>query len=313
MKRADYNYRIQNNKVYIIDLNLGNISVTNDAENVLSEINCEEDIIGKKIIYKDSESTWSEMIPTWDDDGKCVDVTFASNSITVCAISDLHGYLPEIKPCNILFIAGDILPLEIQMNSMASKYWLENTFATWIKDLPVETVYLVAGNHDFYFENITANKLLSLIKETDGKLCYLNNESAVYTSDCGKVYTIYGTPYCHQFENWAFMRSDEWLEESFKMIPDKVDFLITHDAPYGVGYQDVPMDHIRSRNIMKHCGSLPLTNRLNDIKFKWMFHGHIHSSDHFPHEHNGGKIVNVSILDEEYFPKYEPYYIKLYE
>ena len=38
MKKADYEYYIDDDKIYIIDLNLGSVSVTNDAENVLSEI-----------------------------------------------------------------------------------------------------------------------------------------------------------------------------------------------------------------------------------------------------------------------------------
>lgn len=309
MRKADYEYYIDDDKIYIIDLNLGSVSVTNDAENVLSEINYNNDIIGKKVLYKDSESLWSEIVPTWDDDGKCIDVTFKSEEITICAISDLHGYLPEIKPCNILFIAGDILPLNIQTNYEKSRDWLNTVFSDWIKGLPVEKVYLVAGNHDFYFEYISRSKINELSVNTDCKLWYLDNEVAVYTSDCGKTYSIYGTPYCHKYGNWAFMRDDEWLKETFKLIPDEIDFLITHDAPYGLDYQDVPMDKIRSRNILEHCGSKPLTDRLTDIKFKWMFHGHIHSSDHSPYEHNGGKIVNVSLLDEEYSPKYEPFYI----
>jgi hypothetical protein len=38
MRKADFTYEIKDNIVRIVDLNLGNVSVTNDAENVLTTI-----------------------------------------------------------------------------------------------------------------------------------------------------------------------------------------------------------------------------------------------------------------------------------
>ena len=69
-------------------------------------------------------------------------------SIKIVAISDLHGYLPKIEtPADIMIIAGDIVPFEIQFNKYQSKRWFENDFASWIKELPVDEVFAVAGNH----------------------------------------------------------------------------------------------------------------------------------------------------------------------
>ena len=48
MRKADYTYEIKNDVVSIIDLNLGNLSVTNDIENILTEINKTKNIIGKR-------------------------------------------------------------------------------------------------------------------------------------------------------------------------------------------------------------------------------------------------------------------------
>ena len=70
-------------------------------------------------------------------------------SLKISAISDLHGYLPKIdEPADIMLIAGDIMPFEIQFNKLEGKRWLENDFAEWIKELPMEEVYMVAGNHE---------------------------------------------------------------------------------------------------------------------------------------------------------------------
>ena len=65
------------------------------------------------------------------------------------AISDLHGNLPEIKEqADIMIIAGDISPLYIQGRKSNMTNWLKNEFIDWINSLNVETVYLIAGNHE---------------------------------------------------------------------------------------------------------------------------------------------------------------------
>ena len=76
MVHADYVYTIVDEIVNIVDLNYGNMSVTNDAENVLTEINDQEEISDKRVIYIDSEEELSEIIPVWDNN-KCVSVSFA--------------------------------------------------------------------------------------------------------------------------------------------------------------------------------------------------------------------------------------------
>lgn len=56
---ADYTYTVEDNIIAIIDLDLGNRSVTNDIEYVLADI-MEEigDLVGYAIIYRDSMSRW---------------------------------------------------------------------------------------------------------------------------------------------------------------------------------------------------------------------------------------------------------------
>ena len=77
MVRADYVYRIIGNNtiVNIVDLNKGNMSVTNDAENVLTEINSIEEIKNKRIVYLDSEDNVDEIVPVWKGE-ECINVSF---------------------------------------------------------------------------------------------------------------------------------------------------------------------------------------------------------------------------------------------
>lgn len=75
MRKSDYTFNTSGDIVEIIDLDLGGVSVTNDAEGVLTEINKYHQIENKRIVYRDSEYVWCELIPTWDC-GVCVDVDF---------------------------------------------------------------------------------------------------------------------------------------------------------------------------------------------------------------------------------------------
>lgn len=76
MVNCDYAYGIENGVVKIVDLDMGKTSVTNDAENVLTEINSIEYIEDRRIVYRDSTGQWDEIVPVWNTKGVCVNVNF---------------------------------------------------------------------------------------------------------------------------------------------------------------------------------------------------------------------------------------------
>lgn len=233
------------------------------------------------------------------------------NKLKIVAISDLHGFLPEItEPADIAIIAGDIMPLAVQFDKSGSKLWLETEFTYWVKNLPVDEVFLVAGNHDAYFESISKTNLSIFLNGCDRRLRYLKNETVTYFDSNGLAWTIFGTPYCHIYGNWPFMRTDEYMTEKFKEIPDKVDIIISHDPPFAVGDADVILDTSRSPILnWQHLGNPPLANRINNVHYKLLVCGHIHGGDH---ELNPWfKVVNVSQLNEGYKPYYKPFYTEI--
>ena len=233
----------------------------------------------------------------------------------IIAISDLHGLLPEItERADVMFLCGDISPLNIQFNIPEMTIWMYKQFIPWIKTLNVEQVYLIAGNHDAWFQRLSTPQRHELYYNGQGKLVYLKNESASYIDNNGKEWTIFGTPYCHLFGNWPFMVSDEVLVEKFANIPNDVDFILSHDTPYGVGTQDYILEKLRHGNHeLVHVGNSPLRDRLESINYKWLFHGHIHSSGHTPEEFVTGKVVNVSLVDESYDLVYKPFILTIEE
>ena len=232
----------------------------------------------------------------------------------VAVISDLHGHLPTypspywegIEECELLLICGDILPLRIQTNMLESRSWLTEEFKPWAASLPVEQVFFIAGNHDFWFErnDLAAHQIFS----SHDKVRYLKNEYADYIStQDAKVYRIFGTPYCHQFGNWAFMRDEETLAKKFNQIPGNVDILLSHDAPYGTS--DICFEGFSASK--GHIGCPELRDAIIASKPKYNFHGHLHSSNHGEEVLGETKVYNTSILNEQYNLVYEPLMIRL--
>lgn len=224
----------------------------------------------------------------------------------IIAISDLHGNLPEItEKANLLIIAGDISPLKIQFKTREMKAWLINQFLDWVEKAPVEKVILVAGNHDSWFERAYEDLKVDLQRRSNYKLIYLENDIVFYNDETGKEYSIYGTPYCHMYGNWPFMREDEYMEEAFRDIPEYVDILVTHDAPYGCS------DICYQRQDYEHKGNVPLRDTILEKSPKLVLHGHLHSSNHNEEILGKSKVYNVSILDENYVETYEPLILEI--
>lgn len=224
----------------------------------------------------------------------------------IVALSDLHGTLPMIdKPAEIMIIAGDISPLSIQSNIPAMKEWLLNDFVNWIIELPVNQVYLVAGNHDFIFQSLSNSFLLELFLKTRYRLIYLENECAEYVDKEGDKWNIFGTPYCHIFGNWPFMLENETLKEKLKKIPDNIDILISHDTPFGACDICLELDqHL-------HRGSVPLRNAILEKSPKTILCGHLHSGNHKGEQLGDSMVYNVSLKNESYECAYFPLYLNI--
>lgn len=222
----------------------------------------------------------------------------------IVALSDMHGQLNvDVESCDIVCICGDIVPLSVQRNDSFTFQWLRERFIPWCNDIECEHVLLVGGNHDFGLYN----RPDLVKKEFEGtKIHYLFDEEFIYTDEEGKEFKFYGSPWCHQFYNWAFMNyTDEELLDVFDNIPNDVDVLLTHDAPYG--YSDI-VEHKP-----EHIGCPALRDKVLEKCPRILFHGHLHTADHeevvMP---NGTSVYNVSILNEAYHIAYKPLILNIF-
>ena len=225
----------------------------------------------------------------------------------ICGISDMHGILDfDIEECDILCICGDIVPLGVQSMHEGSANWIKKEFIPWCEKQPCDKVFLIAGNHDWFFMR-HPDEVDEIFKDNE-KITYLCDSLAEYVDKDYNTYRIYGTPWCHQFYNWAFMTSDVKLEKIYNKIPYKVDILMTHDCPHGTGdviLQDVPW------KTDSHIGCIPLGEAVDNKKPQIMFTGHLHSVTKEPQKRGETTVINVSVVDEHYKRVYEPHYIEI--
>lgn len=210
----------------------------------------------------------------------------------VVAVSDLHGTLPEIPPCDLLLIGGDITPIEDHDTDFQA-WWLDTTFREWLGKVPARQIVGVAGNHDWVF----ARKPRKVPKDLPW----------VYLEDAGFEWEglkIYGTPWQPWFFDWAFNAYEDELETIWRKIPDKTDILVLHGPPRGYG------DGVPGREGMRHTGSPSLLERIQEIAPRLVIFGHIHEG-RGQWQLGRTTLANVTILDKHYEHVHAPWVVEL--
>jgi Icc-related predicted phosphoesterase len=204
--------------------------------------------------------------------------------IKTTAISDLHGHLPtqkQIGEGDLLIIAGDICP--VWNHAVGHQIeWLNNKFSRWLKSLDYNKKIVVAGNHDFAFQE----KPQSV---DTGEYCYLQESNTMYNG-----LKIWGSAWSNRFFDWAFNADEEQLKEIYSRIPDDTNIIVSHGPPLGFG------DRTKDG---KHVGSSSLRNRMFELKqLKYLLTAHIHPAYGKYLAGENIEIYNCSYVNEQYQP-----------
>jgi predicted phosphodiesterase len=208
--------------------------------------------------------------------------------VRIVAVSDLHGQLPTIPPCDLLLVAGDICPLA-DHSEEAQRAFLEGPFSVWLERAPARAIAGVAGNHDLIAEEQPA--LPAGLPWT-----YLCDSAAELQG-----LRIWGTPFAITYGDWAFMESDDELEQRFAEIPAGLDVLLTHGPPFGV------LDRaLRGAD----TGSRALRRAIIRARPQVAVFGHIHEQ-HGEDRLGATRCLNISLLDARYAVRHAPVVFEL--
>lgn len=207
--------------------------------------------------------------------------------VSIVAISDLHGHLVDIPPCDILLIAGDICK---EGSPLTQAEWLNTLFSDWLHQVPAKHIIGVAGNHDRVFESH------STLISKDLPWHYLEDTSIEVMG-----LHIHGTPW--QLPFWgAFNKADKALIEHYTSIPKETDILISHGPPFGICDQIYMQE-----DLPYHAGSLALRNKILEIAPQLVVFGHIHEA-HGTHQIGPTLFANVSLVDDNINVIHEPFF-----
>lgn len=197
--------------------------------------------------------------------------------------SDLHGALPDIGPCDLLLIAGDVCPVE-NHDLDFQRNWLQTVFADWLEKTPAEQIVGIAGNHDFIFE----------AEKVDLPWTYLQDAEATVNG-----LRIWGSPWVPNLRSWAFYGGPGRVRGTIiDAIPSGIDILLSHGPMYGAG--DRVMDGM-------YVGCKEMLNQIKRISPKLFVCGHIHEGygaySRIPVEYG---VYNVAHMDVLYRPVQPP-------
>jgi Icc-related predicted phosphoesterase len=206
------------------------------------------------------------------------------------ATSDWHGHLPATVPDgDVLVIAGDTLSLDHRIEAQREQF--ETRLVPFLETLPHERILLVAGNHDFLFDD--AQPWVDALPPT---VTYLLDEAVEIDG-----VRFWGTPWSSFLEGWVFMDHEERLASRWAAIAPDTDVLVVHGPPFR------SLDKTAPQFGSIHVGSPSLREWIELQQPEAVVCGHIHEA--FGVDRIGSTAVhNVSYLDASYdhTPEREP-------
>ena len=237
----------------------------------------------------------------------------------IVAMSDLHGFMPEIPECDLLLIAGDVCPdfsrgarigenVDVDKRSERQWNWFKQVFIPYLERYKFDKCLMTWGNHDWIGEElgVEGQGVYGVGDKKD--IDVVVDELVEYQG-----LKIWMTPWSNQFMEWAFMKPHAELAEKYVAIPEDVDIVVSHQPPYGCGdWYLNPNEGMPVVWEFQHIGSSELRYKIEELKPKMVVCGHLHGG-FGRYEIDDTVVWNVSVLDENYRLVNRPTVIELEE
>lgn len=219
----------------------------------------------------------------------------------IACVSDTHtfGKQIEVPYADVLIHAGD--------HTFNGRRAQVESAMRWLSSLPHPHKVLVAGNHDFIFQEEKAGVIRRWIKRYHPTLHYLQDSGIEIDG-----VKFYGSPWQPWFHDWAFnFSADHELGTKqahgvFSKIPEDTDVLITHGPPHGI--MDAIGKKVHDWDIRVGCAAL--LYHVKRVKPKLHVFGHIHEG-YGIQEQDGIKFVNAAICTRAYEPTNKPILVEI--
>ena len=208
----------------------------------------------------------------------------------IVCISDTHCMHARIRVPD-----GDVLVHAGDMTMRGDLAAIANAGA-WLASLPHEHKVVIAGNHDWAFQETPAEAIAAL--RQDDSIHYLQ-DSAV---ELGGL-QFYGSPWQPEFCNWAFNlpRNEHRLRKVWESVPNNTDVLVSHGPPHGI------LDRCPDRytGCLISVGDEVLMRTCRRVRPRLHVFGHIHEGYGSKTE-GPTQFVNASICTGSYAPSNAP-------
>lgn len=204
----------------------------------------------------------------------------------VVLLSDTHSRHDEIVVPD-----GDLLIHAGDFTKRGRRPEIE-AFDRWLGTLPHPHKVVIAGNHDFAFENEPAAARSWITNAT-----YLQDEGGTFAG-----LKIWGSPWTPRFFDWAFnLDRGEPLRRVWDRIPAGLDVVVTHGPPRGI------LDRCSNGD---HAGCDDLRDAIERVKPRLHVFGHIHEA-YGKREQDGIGYVNACSCTLSYVPSRAPIVVDL--